>query len=64
MYPALMRGRKTAGPDGLRGSGSQHCGALLMRDDETECPDPSCHRPVLLLGRWWVRRELAGAIVH
>ncbi len=40
MYPALMRGRKTAGPDGLRGSGSQHCGALLMRDDETECPDP------------------------
>jgi hypothetical protein len=30
----------TAGPDGLRGSGSEHCGALWGRDDEAECPDP------------------------
>ena len=40
MYPACWRGRLTAGPDGLRGSGSEHCGALLRRDDKTECPDP------------------------
>jgi hypothetical protein len=36
----VVRGRLTAGPDGFRGSGSKHCGALLMRDDEAECPDP------------------------
>ena len=29
----------TAGHDGYRGSGSQHRGAPLKRDDETECPD-------------------------
>ena len=40
MYPACRRGRKTAGHDGLRGSGSRHCGALERRDDETEYPDP------------------------
>jgi hypothetical protein len=28
MYPACLCGRLTAGPDGLRGLGSQHCGAL------------------------------------
>src|SRR5713226_926167 len=40
MYPACWRGRLSAGPDGLRGSGSEHCGALLRRDDEAECRDP------------------------
>ena len=45
MYPACLRGRLTAGPDGLRGSDSKHCGALLMRDDRAECPDPcACPR--------------------
>src|SRR5216683_2965675 len=40
MYPACWRGRLSAGPDGLRGSGSEHGGALLRRDDEAECRDP------------------------
>jgi len=40
MYPACWCGRLTAGPDGLRGPGSEHCGALWRRDDEAECPDP------------------------
>ena len=40
MYPACWCGLLTAGPDGLRGSGSKHRGALLRRDDRTECPDP------------------------
>ena len=30
----------TAGHDGLRGLGSRHCGALLMRDDDSECSNP------------------------
>jgi hypothetical protein len=40
MYPACWCGRLTAGPDGLRGSGSKHRGALVRRDDTAECPDP------------------------
>src|SRR6266849_6281622 len=40
MYPACWRGRLSAGPDGLRGSGCEHGGALLRRDDEAECRDP------------------------
>ena len=40
MYPACWRGRLTAGPDGLRGSGSEHCDALLRRDDGSECSGP------------------------
>src|SRR5439155_5531952 len=40
MYPACLRGRMTAGPDGFRGLGSQHCGALAWRDDVSECPNP------------------------
>src|SRR5436190_15119633 len=30
----------TAGPDGYRGLGSLHCGALLRRDDVSEFPNP------------------------
>ena len=31
MYPAFVRGTLTAGPEGMRGSGSDHCGALEAR---------------------------------
>jgi hypothetical protein len=42
MYPACVCGRMcmTAGPEGVRGSGSNHGRALKGRDDEAECPDP------------------------
>ena len=40
MYPAFVRGTLTAGPEGIRGPGSNHRRALLKRDDRTECPDP------------------------
>jgi hypothetical protein len=39
MYSAFRVRRMTAGHDGYRGSGSQHCDALSMRDDGAECPD-------------------------
>jgi hypothetical protein len=31
MYPACLRGFPTAGPEGIRGSGSYHSGALEAR---------------------------------
>ena len=41
MYPAFVCGCfVTAGPDGLRGTASLHCGALLKRDDASECAVP------------------------
>ena len=43
VFGLLMRS-VTAGPDGLRGLGSQHCGALLMRDDGSERPNPGPDR--------------------
>jgi hypothetical protein len=41
----------TAGHDGCCGSGSQHCGALVWRDDEADFPDPGPdHFAVAVLG--------------
>jgi hypothetical protein len=39
----------TAGPQGLRGSGSNHSSALFNRDDEAECPDPGPDHFAVLL---------------
>jgi hypothetical protein len=55
MYPALVRGAMTAGPEGIRGPltgpdrpprsvlgprRANHRGALIKRDDAAACPDP------------------------
>jgi len=51
MYSAFRARCMTAGHDGLRGSGSQHCGALGWRDDAAEFPDPGPdHFAVAFLG--------------
>src|SRR5215470_8984635 len=44
MYPAFERGAVTAGPDGVRWSGSNHSGALVRRNDASECPAPVSDR--------------------
>src|SRR5262252_1452645 len=44
MYPAFMHGAVTAGPDGVRWLGSNHSGALVTRNDVSECPTPVSDR--------------------
>ena len=61
MYPACWCGLLTAGPDGLRGSGSEHCGALVRRDDITECPDPG---PDHFAVAAWCSLRLSGGIAR
>jgi hypothetical protein len=39
IYSAFGVRLMTAGRDGCRGSGSQHCGALVGRDDGADCSD-------------------------
>ena len=61
MYPACWCGLLTAGPDGLRGSGSKHRGALVRRDDRTECPDPG---PDHFAVAAWCSLRLSGGIAR
>ena len=55
----------TAGPDGFRGLGSLHRGALLKRDDGSECPNPgpdlfAVAAVLLLASSPTLRRRLVG----
>jgi len=59
MYPAFLRGAMTAGPEGVSGTGSNHCGALLVRDDVSVCPipgsQPVCHPAISALSDFGVQ---------